>query len=230
MIKLKCVATGSSGNCYLLSTETETLILDCGIPVREIKKGLNFDLSKVVGCVVSHGHSDHSLSVKEFEKMGIPIFKPYEKTEIVDRKKFGSFNTVCFQLPHNGVDNYGFYIKIENQKVLYLTDFEYCKFTFDTLDVNHILVECNYQKEFVNRMLANYEHKMRGHCSLDTCKDFVEANATDSLRTVLLLHMGVQTCNPYECVAEVQKVARKSNVDFARQGLEIELRTDECPF
>lgn len=28
---LKCIASGSSGNCYLLNSETETLILDCGV-------------------------------------------------------------------------------------------------------------------------------------------------------------------------------------------------------
>ena len=72
-MKLKCLGSGSSGNCYLLSTETETLILDCGISVMEIKKGLNFDLSKVVGCIVTHSHKDHSLSVKDFENMGIPV-------------------------------------------------------------------------------------------------------------------------------------------------------------
>ena len=26
---LKCIGSGSKGNCYLLSIETETLILDC---------------------------------------------------------------------------------------------------------------------------------------------------------------------------------------------------------
>lgn len=36
MLTLKCLATGSSGNCYLLNSETETLILDCGIPVKEV--------------------------------------------------------------------------------------------------------------------------------------------------------------------------------------------------
>ena len=56
MLKLKCLGSGSSGNCYLLSTETETLILDCGIPVMEIKKGLDFDLRRVSGVVVTHSH------------------------------------------------------------------------------------------------------------------------------------------------------------------------------
>lgn len=37
---LRCLGSGSSGNCYLLSTDTETLILDCGIPIQEIKRGL----------------------------------------------------------------------------------------------------------------------------------------------------------------------------------------------
>lgn len=40
MTTLKCLGSGSSGNCYLLSTATETLILDCGIPIKEIKRGL----------------------------------------------------------------------------------------------------------------------------------------------------------------------------------------------
>lgn len=57
MLKLKCLATGSSGNCYLLSTENETLIFDCGIPIKEIKKGLDFDLGGIVGVVVTHSHT-----------------------------------------------------------------------------------------------------------------------------------------------------------------------------
>lgn len=56
-MKLKCLASGSSGNCYLLSSDTETLILDCGIPIMEIKKGLNFDLGGIVGVVVTHAHA-----------------------------------------------------------------------------------------------------------------------------------------------------------------------------
>lgn len=39
-MKLKCLGTGSNGNCYLLSSENETLILDYGMSVK-----------KVIGCV-----------------------------------------------------------------------------------------------------------------------------------------------------------------------------------
>ena len=49
-MKLKCIETGSTGNCYTLRCESgETLILDCGIPIKEIKKGLNWNVKDVVG-------------------------------------------------------------------------------------------------------------------------------------------------------------------------------------
>jgi phosphoribosyl 1,2-cyclic phosphodiesterase len=56
MLTLTTLSSGSAGNCYLLQSETETLILDCGIPIKEIKKGLNFDLRRVSGVLVTHSH------------------------------------------------------------------------------------------------------------------------------------------------------------------------------
>lgn len=56
-MKLKCLATGSSGNCYLLQTDNgETLILDCGISIKEIKKGLDWNIRGIKGVIISHTH------------------------------------------------------------------------------------------------------------------------------------------------------------------------------
>ena len=231
MLNIKTLSTGSSGNCYLLSTEDETLILDCGLPIKEIKKGLNFDISKVAGVLCTHEHADHNKALEDLRNMGMRIHAPFCVGNVKSsRSRMGSFNITSFDLPHNGTWNSGFLIKINGQKILYMTDFEYCQYNFRKLKVNHILIECNYQKELVSKDLPNYEHKIRGHTSLDTCKGFIEANATDDLRTVLLLHMGGATCNPEECVSEVQKVAGNAIVDYARKGLEIELRESWCPF
>lgn len=57
MLHIKTIGTGSKGNCYLLEADNETLILDCGVPVAEIKKGLNFQLGGIVGVVVTHSHT-----------------------------------------------------------------------------------------------------------------------------------------------------------------------------
>lgn len=57
MLQIDTIGTGSKGNCYLLEADNETLILDCGVPVAEIKKGLNFQLGGIVGVAVTHSHT-----------------------------------------------------------------------------------------------------------------------------------------------------------------------------
>ena len=56
-MKLNCISTGSSGNCYLLENNQEVLILDCGVASMDIKKALDFDLGGIVGVVVTHSHT-----------------------------------------------------------------------------------------------------------------------------------------------------------------------------
>ena len=230
-MNLRCLGSGSSGNCYLLSTETETLILDCGLPIREIKKGLNWNISRVVAVLCSHSHLDHAKAVKDFENMGIPVVRFYEepyRKYVKERKHIlpeingvkrvityfytifitvGSFKVMGIQVPHDGAENYGFIIKVENQILFYFTDFECCIPVLKCFEPNHILVECNYQQGLVNQDLPNYVHKLKGHCSLETCKSFIAANKTNALRTVILCHMGDETTIAEECLSEVQKVA-----------------------
>ena len=56
-MKLKCLGSSSAGNCYLLTSNIEeTLILDCGIPIKEIKKGLDWHIRGIKGMIISHAH------------------------------------------------------------------------------------------------------------------------------------------------------------------------------
>lgn len=237
---LKCLSSGSSGNCYLLSSETETLILDCGIPIKQIKKGLDWDISRVVGVCVTHAHADHSKSVKDFENMGIHVFKPYEKYYQV--KKYGEFTIKPFELTdkgghfkHTNADGtecpcYGFLIKHPDMgRLLYITDTELVKWRFK--DINHILISCNYQSKYINDDEAKRNHILRGHMELETVKEFVKANKSNALRNVILCHLSRDNANADEMVAEVKKLAGIGvNVDYARAGLEVELKESGCPF
>lgn len=84
-MKLKCLGSGSSGNCYLLiAGNGETLIIDPGLQIKEIKKALNWNISCVVGTVCTHHHADHAKSVKNLEQMGISVFKPYESPQPIE--------------------------------------------------------------------------------------------------------------------------------------------------
>lgn len=56
-MRLKCLGSSSAGNCYTLTSDSgETLILDCGISIKEIKKGLDWDIRGIKGVIISHAH------------------------------------------------------------------------------------------------------------------------------------------------------------------------------
>jgi phosphoribosyl 1,2-cyclic phosphodiesterase len=53
---VKVLGSSSKGNCYIVETATDKLIVDAGIPYKEIQKGLNFNFKGVVGTLVTHEH------------------------------------------------------------------------------------------------------------------------------------------------------------------------------
>ena len=66
---------------------------------------------------------------------------------------------------------------------------------------------------------------------LETVKDFIKANKSNVLRTVILCHLSSDSANPEECLAEVQNVVGDGvNVVVAHKGLEVELKESRCPF
>ena len=47
-MKLKVLGSSSAGNCYILESDTEALIIEAGLPFMEVKKALNFNVRKIV--------------------------------------------------------------------------------------------------------------------------------------------------------------------------------------
>lgn len=240
-MKLKCIATGSSGNCYLLQAGSgETLILDCGIPIKEIKKGLDWNIKDVVGVLCTHQHSDHNKSLKDFINMGIPVFAPYLSLESM--KMETEFNIRMFDLTtidgswtHTNADGtpcpiYGFLITHrEMGRMLYITDCELIKWKFR--DINHILLGVNYDKDLVDTDNPKANHVFRGHLSIDTACDFVKANDSDSLQNVIMCHLSSENADKDSFIAKMKNAVNGASVDVAEQGKSWILRKgDECPF
>ena len=225
-MRLQTIATGSKGNCYILTDDSgESLILDVGVKSAEIKKALDFDFSKVSGVLCTHAHKDHSLSLPEMEMLGLDVFAPFLVDGGRDKRTFGKYAVQSFDLPHDGEPCVGFYIRhISGFKMLYLTDLEYCKYCFQKQEVNAILIECNWQKLYVDDLAANYLHKVLGHLSLENCIGFLKANQTDALRSVVICHMSNYTMDLNMCLDEIRQVVGENvRVSAAGKGKVIEL-------
>lgn len=241
-MKLKCIATGSTGNCYTLTSDSgETLILDCGIPIKEIKKGLDWNVKDVVGVLCTHKHLDHSKSVEDFEAMGIQILAPYlgDSCKPINMGEFTvkpfDLTTIDGNWTHTDANGepcpiYGFLITHKEMgKMLYITDCEVVKWKFK--GINHILLGVNYDKDLIDRDTSKANHVFRGHLSIDTACDFVKANYSDSLQNVIMCHLSAENADRDSFIEKMKKVAYGANVDVAVAGKEWILRKgDECPF
>ena len=57
MIEFKSIASGSKGNAYIVkSGSVAPLLLEAGIPIKRLKENLNFGLTGLAGCLISHEH------------------------------------------------------------------------------------------------------------------------------------------------------------------------------
>lgn len=219
-MKFRCLGSGSSGNCYILENDSEVLVIEAGIPFMAVKKALDFNISKIVGVVVSHQHGDHARYVGEYEKAGIPVFRPYESDMESQVRTYGGFVIKSFPLVHD-VPCCGFLIwHPETGNVLYASDTEYIKYRFR--DLSHILIECNYSRELIPEDAVNRSHVMTGHMELQTALDFLRANNNPNLQNVVLLHMSARNSEPEEFAAKAGKVVQRP-VWAAEKGLEVDL-------
>ena len=224
-MKLKCLGSGSSGNCYILESETEALIIEAGVRFKDVKVALDFNVSKIVGVVISHSHGDHAKYAAEYEKTGIPLIEPWKiNTEV--KGKIGRFSIKSFPLVHN-VHCSGFLISHSDMgRLLYITDTEYCRWRFP--NINHILVEANYDLACMEPTdNPKRTHVLTGHMSIDTAVEFLKANNSPELRNVVLLHLSETNSDESQFKAAAETVA-DCPVYVADKGLEIELK--EFPF
>lgn len=97
-MRLRVLGSGSSGNCYILENDNEALIIEAGLPFMEVKKALDFNVMKIAGVLASHIHGDHAKYIGEYEKAGVPVWKPYDTDfyKSCDMKEYGTFEVRTF--------------------------------------------------------------------------------------------------------------------------------------
>lgn len=156
--------------------------------------------------------------------MGIQVFEPYKGGS--QSFKADGWQIKAFELPHDDVENRGIYLKSPSgHRILYMTDFSFCKYTFTKLKVQTILIECNHMDDIAkDDNEGKYSHVLRGHSSLSVVKEFLRVNQTDELRNVILCHLSADNADPDEMLRQVQTVVGDSvNVHIAKKGVEINL-------
>jgi phosphoribosyl 1,2-cyclic phosphodiesterase len=240
-MKLKVIGSSSAGNSYILqSNDGHSLIIDCGVNMSEIKKGLGFNLRNAAA-IVTHCHGDHAKSVKDVLDVGIPVYASLETFQAIGVKhhraiciragmscQIGAFKVKPFDVNHD-VPCFGFLIQHDEcGRVLFLTDTFFSDYTFP--GINNIIVECNHDAKILNSNGTSAflrDRIIQSHMNLETCKDLLRANDLSAVNNIVLIHLSDRNSDAERFEREIRDLTGKS-VHVADAGLTIAF--DKTPF
>mgnify|MGYP003779776887 CR=1 FL=1 len=228
MMDIKVLASGSSGNCYYVSDGDSPVLIECGLPWKQIQQGIGFRTSELAGCLISHEHKDHCRAVQDIMKAGIDCYMSQGTAEalgisghrlhIIKAKqqfRIGTWTILPFETQHDAAEPLGFLLANQcGEKMLYATDTFYIRYRFQGL--THIAVECNYSMDIlranIEAGLVPVELKNRiiqSHFSLENVKRFLKANDLSQVREIWLLHMSDGNSDAERFKREIQELTGK---------------------
>jgi len=247
------IASGSTGNCSVISDGETHLLLDAGISFKRIREGLQGagltpdDLS---GVLVTHEHSDHVSGLPVMLRhCRLPVFATMPVIRALDPglepEKFvgietwnpfeiGGIRITAFHTPHDSADCVGY--RFEHQSLIaYATD---CGCITDEVieglsGADVALIEANHDIEMLQkgpyppylkkRILSN-----KGHLSNGSCADLARHLQKEGTGEIVLGHLSRHNNTPAcarECVGRCLDETRTALHVAPQLGL-MTVRTD----
>lgn len=221
-MKLIIIGSSSKGNSYALQSDSgEILLIEAGIPLKEVKRAVGYKTSKVVGCITSHVHGDHAKYIPEYLKAGINVSSNDEVAEKylgVDTMyenitfRFGNFGVTPFAVEHDA-KNFGFLIHEPSYGTIFFATDCY-NLNFVIQGCNTYLAECNYSDELLDKAVAegktprSQADRVRlSHMSLEHAVSWLQdCKAGQSAQQIILIHGSARHLNPTKAVNKFQQV------------------------
>ena len=228
MIQFRSLASSSAGNCYHVTDGQTELLIESGLRFQDIRKALDFRVSRLAGVLISHEHMDHSRAAADLAKAGVDVYASagtiaarglsgHRVKPIESKKQFtvGTWIVVPFDVEHDAEQPLGFLLANQDgDKLVFITDSYYCRYTFSGL--THIAVECNYSLKLLDENIAAGRvhpamrpRLLRSHFSLENVLDFLRANDLSKVQEIHLLHLSDSNSSEELFKKEVQAVTGK---------------------
>lgn len=209
------IASGSNGNCYYVGNETEAVLIDAGIPCKEIEtrmKRSGLSLQNVKAVFVSHEHTDHISGLPVLaKKHQLPIFITtptlrnsklrFEKELINDFSGdvpviIGDLTVTAFSKRHDAADPYSFTVSGNGVNVGVITDIgRACENVIGHFSQCHAaFLESNYDEEMLLKgsypwYLKNRIRNGQGHLSNREALDLFLGHRSQQLSHLFLSHL-----------------------------------------
>ncbi len=190
MLKFMSLGSGSSGNCYLLTTEAGTILIDAGIGIRTLKKLLRasgFSLEQIKAVFITHDHADHIKAAGNLANdWHIPIYATAEvhvginknycvMPKLLPEHQYfitkGETMACCgleitpFEVPHDSTDNVGYRVVHGDITFCLITDAGQVTPTLEeeVKRANYLVLEANHDEDMLQ--MGPYPAYLKGRIS-----------------------------------------------------------------
>ncbi len=169
-MRITSLASGSSGNCVYVGTDTTHLLVDVGISCKRVLSGidqLDLSIGDIDGILITHEHSDHigGLGIIS-RRYGIPIYTTAKTRQaILNSRSVGPIDEDLFiditadnklsikdiivnpmKISHDAVDPVAYRFQHGNSRVSVVTDLgKYTDYTVESLkNMDVLFLEANH--------------------------------------------------------------------------------------
>ena len=186
-MRLCSIASGSSGNCIYIGSDSTHLLVDTGISKKRIDEGLaqlQVKPEELSGILITHEHVDHIQGLGVFSrKYGIPIYATkgtlrgiveykclgkmpeglYHEVQVDKVFKIGDLDVKPFSISHDANEPSGFRVEKGKKSIAVATDLgTYDDYIIENLmGLNAIVLEANHDVHMVEVGPYPYPLKQR---------------------------------------------------------------------
>lgn len=219
MIKVKSIASGSSGNCYYLTKDNSHLLLEAGVSLKKIRVGTNFNLPRCDGVLISHAHGDHSKFAKDLPRLSVPIYASkgtldtlkVEGNIVKNGRGFnvGKWNILPFDVKHDAQEPLGFVINHDEDHLVFATDTYYLETVFQ--GATQFLIECNYCYDLLEKNMKEgrihqkrYLRTLESHFSLENLIEYFKLYNMRGVKEIRLIHLSNENSDQERMINSIQ--------------------------
>ena len=238
-MRFESIASGSSGNCIYVGSDTTHLLMDVGISRKrtvDALHDLDLDLRDIDGIFITHEHSDHISGLPMIAKKSqMPIYATRGTIEAILRSdKCKEIDPM--RISHDAAAPVGYRIYYGRQKACVCTDLGcYTDYTVECLRNSDILLlESNHDVNMLQVGRYPYPLKRRilgdrGHLSNVSSGQLLSRVLNDHMKGIYLGHLSQENNLPELAFETVRVEILTSEADYRPEDLPIRVADRKRP-
>ncbi len=243
MLEVTSLGSGSSGNAILVRSERTTLLVDCGVGVGQLSRGLSamgLRLDEIDAVLLTHEHVDHVRELRRFANLETAIVSTSGTATAVSTRTrrwfeihpgkpepLAEFEVIAVPVSHDAQQPCGYFLRCGNAAVTVLTDLG-CGSSAAVQAISEsdlVVLEANHDEAMLRSGPYPGHLKRRiasdgGHLSNDSSGELLASALPGATRlpTIWLAHLSETNNRP-------QLAKRTVQTRLLRAGLQLPIET-----